>query len=93
MMAPSTHPCTDKPNYRFLLAIMAHQCTQILAAVLFTASLLFLAFLATGLAPFTVGAMLVGLGMFAAGASLFSLNRCADSKMRPMTYSNADSSL
>ena len=88
--AARTFQLNDKTNYAFLLTVMAHRSTQIVAAVLFTASLLFLAFLATELAPFTLGALLVGLGMFAGGASLFALNRCAASKTQAMNLENSD---
>ena len=81
-VTPIVPPAKKQLNYAFLMAVMAHPSTQIVAAVLFTASLLFLGFLATGLAQmtFTAGAMLAGLGMFAGGTSLFSGNRWAAAK-------------
>ena len=64
----------EKPDYSFLMKVMAHPATKVVAAVVVVASLILLGVVSGGLVPLAIGVG-VGLAGLASGVGMFAGSR------------------
>jgi hypothetical protein len=88
---PTTATPKIKPNYTFLMSMMAHQATKAMAVVVYFASVIFLSLVTAGIFPVAVG-LVVTAGMALVGSfGLFSASVALSSRAKNDQTDRCDS--